>query len=181
VEVVRVYDASRRPPDWTDIIRPGQFAIFAADAASGAACDMDGARCADGAASCAIVDSIDEARMVCDDALARHPSLRLDVFDADGRARPPLLTVLHSDRAATLEQSPAQMRRRQIIAWTLIVLGIPQVIYAWIEFDNRERDIVLPAFVGLNMILFGARLLWMNLALRETERTREERLRQLGS
>ena len=31
-------------------------------------------------------------------------------------------------------------------------------------------------FFGINLILFGLRLLWMNLALRETERARQARL-----
>lgn len=177
---MRLHDASRRPANWTDIIRPGQLAVFASDGVSGAARDLDGAPAAKGAESCAIVDSIEEARAVCDAAVRRRPSLRLDVFDAEGRARPALLTVVHADRAAALEQSAPQMRRRRAIAWTLVLLGLPQVIYAYVQYDNRERDIVLPAFIGINMILFGGRLLWLNLALRETERTREERLRRLG-
>jgi hypothetical protein len=64
-----------------------------------------------------------------------------------------------------------------MIAWALIVLAIPLIVYAYLE--TREHDIILPAFVGINMILIGLRLLWMNFALRETERLREARLRQL--
>jgi len=182
VQIVRLYDPSRRFANWTDVIRPGQYAIFAADAASGAACGLDAVRFADvGAASCAIVDSLDEARAVCGAAARRHPTLRLDVFDSEGRARPPLLTIVHPDRGGVIEQGPQQMRTRRAIGWTLIALGLPQVVYAYVESGNRERDIVLPVFIGINMILFGARLLWLNLALRETERAREERLRRLGS
>ena len=179
MQVVRLYDPARRPANWTEIIRPGELAVFAADAVSGTPRDLDGAPCAAGSETCAIVDSLAEARAVCDEAVERHPSLRLDVFDADGRTRPPLLTVVHPDRAGALEHSAPQMRRRRAIAWTLIALGLPQVVYAYLEFDNRERDVVLPVFVGINMILFGGRMLWLNLALRETERAREERLRRL--
>jgi hypothetical protein len=35
---------------------------------------------------------------------------------------------------------------------------------------------ILPAFLGINMVIIGGRLLWLNLALRETERARERRL-----
>jgi hypothetical protein len=182
VQIVRLYDPSRRPANWTEIIGPRQLAIFTTDSVSGAPRDLDGARfAAADLVSCAIVDSLDEARAVCAAVLSTHPSLRLDVFDREGRTRPPLLTVLHPDRAASLEQGPSQMRRRRAIAWTLIGLGVPQVVYAYLEGGNRERDIVLPVFIGINMILFGGRLLWLNLALRETERAREERLRRLGS
>lgn len=90
------------------------------------------------------------------------------------RARPPILSVLHPDRAAALETSPREMRKRQVIAWTLVAAGIALVVYAYLEFG--ERDIILPAFLGINMIIIAGRLLWMNLTLRETERERERRL-----
>jgi hypothetical protein len=66
------------------------------------------------------------------------------------------------------------MRKRQVIAWTLIACGIPLMVFAYVEF--RERDMILPAFLGINMVIIGGRLLWLNLALRETERARERRL-----
>ena len=174
MRIVRLHDPGRRPAAWTDIILPGQFAVFATDDATGVPCDMDGVRFAAGAETCAIVDSIDEARVVCETALQQHPSIRFDVFDSDGRTRPPILTVLHPDRADALETSPRQMRKRQVIAWALIIAGIPLMVFASVEY--RERDIILPAFLGINMVIVGGRLLWMNLALRETERTRERRL-----
>ena len=174
MRIVRLHDPARRPAAWTDVILPGQFAVFARDDATGVPCDMDGVRFVAGAETCAIVDSIAEARAVCDTALQRHPSIRFDVFDSDGRTRPPILTVLHPDRAAAFETSPRQMRKRQVIAWALIIAGIPLMVFASVEY--HERDIILPAFLGINMVIVGGRLLWMNLALRETERARERRL-----
>jgi hypothetical protein len=178
VQIVRLHDAARRPASWTEIIRRGQFAAFAKDEAKGVPCDLDGMRFADAeAATCAIFDTVADARAFCEAAVQRHPALRVDLFDADGRTQPPLLTVIHPQRAAGLETSSRQMRIRRVAAWALIVLGIPLMIYAYLEI--RERDIILPAFFGINMVLIGLRLLWMNLALRETERVREERLRQV--
>jgi hypothetical protein len=175
VQIVRLHDPARRPADWTEIIRPGQFAIFAKDDATGAACDLDGVRFTDpSAASCGIADSVGEARAFCEAGVLQHPALRFDVFDAEGRTRPPILTVLHPARAAALETSPREMRLRRAIAWALIVGGVPLIVFAYVEV--RERDIILPAFIGINMIMIGGRLLWMNLALRETERAREARL-----
>jgi len=40
--MVRVYDASRQPRDWMDIIRPGQFALFASSHDGGDPCRADG-------------------------------------------------------------------------------------------------------------------------------------------
>ena len=179
MQTVRLHDPSRRPAEWTGIIRAGQFAVFARHDTTGAACDADGQPfAAIDEATCVLFDSLNEARAFCEAAVQRHPSLRFDVFDADGRTRPPLLIVVHPDRAVLIETAPAQMRKRQLIAWSLIAAGLPLVVYAYVEFGDREREIILPAFLGLNMILVAGRLLWMNFALRETERVREERLAQ---
>jgi hypothetical protein len=43
-----------------------------------------------------------------------------------------------------------------------------------------QVDIILPVFIGINMILAAGRLLWMNLTVRETEHAREERLMKVG-
>ncbi len=177
MQIVRLHDPARRPASWTEIIRAGQFAVFAKDGEAGVPCAPDGARLADaGAASCAIFDSLPEARAFCEAAVLRRPSLRLDVFDSNGRTRPPLLTVMHPDRALSLETSPRQMRRRRVIAWLLIAAGVPLIAFAYFEF--RERDTFLIAFLAINMVLIGGRLLWMNGALRETERAREARLHE---
>jgi len=175
VESVRLHDPSRRPADWTEIIREGQFAVFAKDATTGVPCDAEGAPFASTSlATCVITDSIAEAQALCEAAVQRHPGVRFDVFDSGGRLRPPILTIVHPSRAAALDASPREMRKRRVIAWLLIVSGVPLMAFAYVEY--RERDIILPAFLGINMVLIGLRLLWMNLAIRETERARERRL-----
>ena len=175
MESVRLHDPGRRPADWTEIIRPGQVAVFAKDEATGVPCDPDGKPFASvSEATCLIVDSMAEARAFCEAAVDRHPAVRFDVFDSDGRVRPPLLTVVHASRASGLETSPREMRRRRVIAWLLIATGVPLMVFAYVEY--RERDIILAAFLGINMVIIGGRLLWMNFALRETERARERRL-----
>ena len=177
MQIVRLHDPARRPVSWTDIIRDGQFAAFAKLDANGTPCDADGVRFADtDRATCVVFDSLVEARSVCEAAVARHPNLRFDIFDAAGRTRPPLLIVMHPSRAASLETSPRQMRRRRAAAWLLIAASGPMFLYAWLA--SPERDIILPIFFGINAILFGGRLLWMNLALQETERARLDRLSQ---
>jgi len=45
---------------------------------------------------------------------------------------------------------------------------------------HTERDIILPAFIGINMVIVAGRLLWFNLAIRETERNRLARLKHAG-
>lgn len=54
--------------------------------------------------------------------------------------------------------------------------AIPLIVFAYVEYGRRE--IILPAFLGINMLIAAGRLLWFNLAVCETERVRQERLRQ---
>lgn len=179
MQVLRLYDPARRPASWTDVIGREQFAAFAKDLATGAPCDGDGRPLADpDAATCTVFDSLAHARSFCEDAVSRAPSIRFDIFDADGRANPPLLTVLHPERAAALDTSPRQLHRRRVVAWCLLLGGVPVMIFAYAVKDAGHA--VFPGFIGLNMLLIGGRLLWFNLGVRETERLRQQRLDKLN-
>ena len=87
MQVVRIHDPERKPASWAEIIRPGQFAAFATPS--------DG--------TCILFDSLAEARAYCDAAVQSAPAARYDVFDAEGRSNPPLLTIVHPSRAHTLD------------------------------------------------------------------------------
>ena len=157
-------------------MRPGQFVLFARDLDSGVPCEISGRPFADPAlATCVLCESLAEARSAGQAAVDAVPSMRIDVFDHEGRAQSPLLTVLHASRAGEAETHPRVLRRRRLIAWALLAAGIPLIVFAWVE--HTERDIILPAFLGINMVIAAGRLLWFNLAVRETERVREDRLR----
>jgi hypothetical protein len=161
VQVVAIHDAGRKPASWAAIIRPGQFVAFATPS--------DG--------TCILFDSLAEARSFCETAVQSAPAVRFDVFDAQGRANPPLLTVVHPSRAQILDTHPRVLHRRRVIAWALIAAGIPLIIYAY--WERRDAEIVFPAFIGINMMIAGGRLLWLNLGIRETERARQERLKRV--
>lgn len=177
MHTIRLHDPSRTPASWMQIVRPGQFVLFAKNLDTGATCDMDGGAFADSTlATCAICDSLPEARRCAEAAVAKAPALRVDIFDHEGRAHPPLLTVLHPSRQRAADTHPRVLRKRQIIAWTMIALGIPLIVFAIVE--RHDREIILPAFVGINLLIAAGRLLWFNLGVRETERARQERLRQ---
>ena len=101
------------------------------------------------------------------------------MFDAEGRANPPLLTIVHPSRAQDLDAHPRMLRKRRVIAWALIAAGIALIIYAcWIPADIA---VVVPGVIGINLVIAGGRLLWFNLVVRETERARDERLARADS
>jgi hypothetical protein len=175
---VRLYDPGRRPVSWTEIIGPGQFSAFSTALDSGLPCDPEGHPFAEAAVACVLFDSLDEARAFCESAVLVHPGIRFDVFDASGRVNPPLLTVVHASRAQTLDTDPRGIRLRRTIAWVLIVSAVPVLALA---YSLRDVRAIFPGFIGINMILAGGRLLWFNLAVRETERAREVRLRAVSN
>jgi hypothetical protein len=88
-----------------------------------------------------------------------------------------LLTIVHPSSAAALESHPQAMEKRRMIAWGLIVAGVPFVAYAAWRYTDLES--ILPAIVGFNLLFGGGRLLWVNMGIRETERVRRERLGKL--
>jgi hypothetical protein len=175
VDVLRLYDATRRPASWTEIIRPGQVVAFAKHLESGAPCTADGEPFAvPDAVTCVVFDGFDEARDWCEASVLRAPSVRFDIFDHEGRAQSPLLTVVHPSQRESMEGSATELRRRTMIAMALIAGGVPLMVFAYAI--SGDRDPILPGFLGLNMVLIALRLLWMNLASRELERTRRARL-----
>jgi hypothetical protein len=163
VLVVRIYDPDRRPASWAEIIRPGQIVAFATPSEG----------------TCVLCDSLDEARAFCAAAVLAAPVTRFDVFDAAGRANPPLLTIVHPSRAQDLDSHPRMQHKRRVIAWTLVTSGALLLIYTYWKFSDIQA--IFPGVVGINLLLAGGRLLWFNLAVRETERARDERLARADS
>jgi hypothetical protein len=88
MQLLRLYDPDRRPPNWTDIIRPGQFAAFARHVEGGGPCDADGRPFASSdLVTCLIFDELDYAARFCEERVTEVPSVRFEVFDsAGGRA-----------------------------------------------------------------------------------------------
>jgi hypothetical protein len=177
MQELRIDDPARKPRGYMEILRPGQFVVFAKDGVSGRPTDAHGTPMTAEAAVCYVSDSLAEARETCEAAVQRSPSTQFDVFDAEGRVHPPLLTIVHPSSVTALESDPRTMKRRRAIAWCLIVAGVPFVAFAAWRYTDLEA--IVPAIVGFNLMFGGGRLLWVNMGIRETERARRERLDRL--
>jgi hypothetical protein len=178
MQVVRLYDSARQPQGWLQIIKPTQFAAFATLADSGASCDVDGVLTGESDASCAIFDTLDEAEAFSRSRVERNPGLRFDIRDSAGLLRPPLITVVHPSREASLESSPSKLRGNTYSAIALLIAG-PLLI--WWEWTYRDGVLIMPTIVGINAVLIAIRLLVMNYGHISKERARQERLRRLQS
>jgi hypothetical protein len=169
---LRLYDPARRPPSWTEIIRPDQFAMFAKEVETGAPCDEEGQVFADpAAAACLLFDSLEAARRFAEEQVLRAPRVRIEIFDGAGRTRPPLVVVVHPSRAHTLTANPRAMRWRTVGAVLLVAGALPLM---WYDYQRRGL-LVLPTVLAINMILLAVRLVQMNMTVREVERTRRAR------
>jgi hypothetical protein len=174
MDVLRLYDPDRRPPNWSDLIDATALVAFASDADTGTPTDARGAPFeAAAAATCLVFDSLADARQYCEARVAEQPALRFDIFDARGRVEEPLLVIVHPGRSPTPEGSSRAVFWRRCAAIALIGAAGPLV---WYDYWSSDGTMVLPTFLGISMAVAGLRLLFMNLILRESERARRERL-----
>ena len=174
MDVVRLYDPARRPPNWDDVIRPTQFVAFSSDVDGGGSTDADGNPFPSTAsATCLVFDSLAEARRFCEARVAEVPSVRFEVFDARGRVEAPLVVIVSRSRAGTLEGSRRAMLVRK---WAAIVLLAGAGPLVWYDYSTADGTLVLPTFLGISMAIAAVRLLFLNMGVREAERTRRERL-----
>jgi hypothetical protein len=175
MDVLRLYDPARRPPNWTEIVRPDQFVVFCSDAATGAATDADGRVTAPADASCLVFHTLPSARAFCEAQILRAPDLRFEIFDGRGRVEEPLIAVVGPARAVAMESSTRSIQRRTWAAVLLLACAGPLV---WYDYGTSRGSLVLPTFLAVSMVLAALRLLFMNMIVRESERTRRARLKR---
>jgi hypothetical protein len=174
MDVLRLYDSDRRPPNWTDVVRSTQFVAFSTDVDSGSPTDADGRPFPSTAVTtCLVFDSLAEARQFCEARVAERASVLFEIFDARGRVENPLVVIVSPSRAGSLEGSSRAVRLRKRIAIVLLAGAGPLV---WYDYWTANGALILPAFLGISMALAALRLLFLNMAVREAERTRRDRL-----
>ena len=175
MNALRLYDPHRRPPNWIDLVEPHQFVAFASDGETGSPVDADGRPFpSPDETSCLVFESLGEARRFSEERVALHESIRFEIFDARGRVDEPLLLIVSPARASRLEGSRRMIRLRGGIAVALLLGGPPLIYY---DYRTSGGSLVLPTFLGVSMMLSALRLLFMNMGVREAERTRQERLK----
>lgn len=171
---LRLFDRDRQPPDWTEIIRPGQYVAFSKTIDTGGSCDQDGRPFPSAAdAACLLFDSLTEARGCCEEQVTRAPSVRFEIFDSAGRRDPPLLVIVHPSRIAALEGNPRGMRARKWAASALFVGAVPLF---WYDYQHDQGMLIFPTVLGINLVIIAARLMQLNGAYAHAERRRQKRL-----
>ena len=171
---LRLYDRSRTPSSWTEVVRPGQFVAFAKMLETGASCDSDGkpfAAVED--ATCLVFDRLGEAEAFCRDRAHHAPGVRFEIFDSALRSQAPLLVVVHPSKQGQLEGNSRGMTLRKQAA---IVLLIVAAVSFWYNFHPGPSFRIFPTLLGINLVVVALRLLQLNGAYANAERLRQQRL-----
>ena len=161
-------------------MRPGQFVVFSKDAVTGVPCDAEGREFASASdATLLVFDELEDAREFCERRVADQPSIQFDLYDSDGKANPPLMTIVNASRAERRDEHPQAFRRRRRIAVGLIVFTVVFLIFGYVV--DKDGTFVLPFVLGVPLLVAAGRLLLMNLGIRDTERERQKRLARVPS
>ncbi len=171
---LRLYDHSRTPKSWTEILRPGQFVAFAKTIDTGAPCDAEGrpfATVED--ATCLLFDGLGEAEAFCREQVNRATNVRFEIFDSAGRAEPALLVIVHPSRQRQLEGNSRGMRLRTQGAVALFIVA---ALSFWYDFQHGPGVQFFPTLLGINLVVVALRLLQLNGSYAHAERVRQRRL-----
>jgi len=172
--LLRLYDASRKPAHWTDIIRPGQYAAFAKIIPTSAACDAEGRPfSAADEATCLVFDDLHEAEAFCRGQVLRAPAVRFEIFDSQGRLNSALLVIVHPEKVAGLEGNPRGTRTRTIVAAALATAALPPI---WYDYAFSRGRLIFPTIVAINLLIVAARLIQLNRSYAHAEEERARRL-----
>jgi hypothetical protein len=156
-----------------EIIRPTQCAVFVKDRLTSAPLSPEGQPFRSSSeTTCLLFDTIAEAQQFCEAKVLERPNLCAEVFDAAGRAHPPLLVITHPGSHGSQEAGPVWSRRRKLIAVVLLLAAPPLI---WIDW-RRRNTLILPTFLAFNCILAGLRFLYWDFGLKLRERERQQRL-----
>ena len=119
MQVLKLYDPTRKPTEWTGLVRAGQFAVFHSDVATDVERTPDGNYLQPGEESvCIVFDSLADAEGYCETKVAEIPNLRCDIYDYTGKSNPPFLTYVNK-----VHLNPGSSRARW--GWALVAASLP--------------------------------------------------------
>jgi hypothetical protein len=168
---IRLYDPNREPQNWTDFMRPDQCAVLFKDRATSAPLSQQGKPYPDATeCTCLLFDHLDAAQRFCETRVRDLPSLVCEIFNSEGRAKPPLLVITHPDHGSDDDSGPASSRRRKFIVTGLFAAG------AALFSINLWGENTLATFLASNCVLFGLRFLYWEYAVKHREQERRRRL-----
>ena len=157
----KVYDKTRQPAEWTSLVGPTQCAVFLKDLETANPLATDGSEIGH-LRHCRFLlfDHLEGARAFCEAQVQRYPFMCCEIFDAQGKAKPPLLVIMNSNAARKDELGPTWVKRRKVMAIASLVAAPMLFIADW----RSEFELLWPSLLAVNLLPLGLRLLYWNSA-----------------
>jgi hypothetical protein len=150
MQQLKLYDPTRKPAEWTGLVRPGQYVVFHSDVQTDVEKNSDGYYLRPGEEStCLIFDALAEAEAYCEGKVEQVPNLRCDIYDHTGKSKPPMLTYVNKAHL----RAP---QKRVYWGWALVAASLP---FFWIEW-HWHGTLVVPMVLGLNLVFAGLRVVY---------------------
>ena len=171
--IIRLFDPRRDPPDWTDLIAPGDCAVFLKRRTDSIALGQDGLPEANlRESTCVVFHTLEAAQRFCEWKVREMPHVRCETYDRDGPRHPPMLVILHPDFQLKQDSGPIWSRRRKQIIACLIVLAVP--LFWFGSRGSISSDVAI--FLGINCLLLALRFLYWDAGSAISEQKRRQRL-----
>jgi hypothetical protein len=150
MQELKLYDPTRKPSDWTDLVHPGQYALFHTDVRSDIEKKPDGHFLSPGEDStCLVFDSLAEAEDYSEAKVEQISNLRCDIYDHTGKSKLPMLTYVNKAHL----KSP---KKRVIWGWIIVASSLPCF---WIEW-HWDGTLIVPMIVRINLVFAGLRVVY---------------------
>jgi len=171
----KVYDKTRQPAEWTSLVGPTQCAVFLKDLETANPLATDGSAIGH-LSNCRFLlfDHLAEARDYCEAQVQRYPSMCCEIFDAQGKAKPPLLVIINANAARKDELGPTWVKRRKVMAIASLVAALTLFIADW----RSEFELLWPSLLAVNLLPLGLRLLYWNSAGAKRKLAQAQRLEE---
>jgi hypothetical protein len=134
------FDPDRRPREWTECVKPGEYLLFRADPESFELLDQDGVL---------VFDSLDKAREYAAEEAKRETRTVYEIFDHHGRAGDPIARYYARPRDAGAAKRSALWH---ISAGSALLAAAP----FFIAYDvQHELRLVWGCLIGIKFSLLG--------------------------
>ena len=153
IQEIQLYDPKRRPANWTELLHPGQYAVFHSDVETNIEKTPAGKYLQpEDQSTCAVFDSLDEAETYCEAKVEEIPRLCCEIYDHTGKSKLPMFTYVNKRYL----KSP---QKHAYWGWVMVAASLPCF---WIEW-HWHGTLVVPMIVGFNLVFGGLRLVYWGL------------------
>jgi hypothetical protein len=152
MQELALYDPSRKPASWMQIIRPNQYVVFITDTA-GQERRPDGSRVSPAEPSkCYAFDSLAEARRFAEQTAKVARGVRCAIYDSSGRANSPIITAGDDAREPL-----------RLLAYAALLFIIACALFAadWVA----RRQVTLATMMGIALLLSSGWIMFWSLGV----------------